>query len=102
MGRIILRVQFVGMILAFCSAAAARAETVVEFAVCRPDGRAAANVPIEVAPIDRIRFPDARNNKPTTITTDAEGTVRFPLVGAAARLRVTLPGVGYAVTDLFD
>jgi hypothetical protein len=102
MGRILLRAQAVGLIFAVCSAAAARAETIVEFAVRRPDGRAAANVAVEVALIDRIRFPTAQNNKPTTITTDAEGTARYPLVGPATRLRVTLPGEGCAVTDLFN
>ena len=101
MGRIILRAQVVGLVLASCSGAAAPAETVVEFAVRRPDGRAAANVPVEVAPVDRLRFPDARNNKPTTITTDAEATARFELVVPADRLRVTLPGVGFAVTEVF-
>jgi hypothetical protein len=81
--------------------ASAQSEIVVEFDVRGPDGQPIADTAVEVIPAERHPFPSAKGAAKQA-TTDADGRARVVLTEAANRLRVSVPGAGFAVTDGYD
>src|SRR4051812_29298169 len=88
------------MVTATICAATARAETVVEFIVRDLDGGPAANTVVSLTPAGRISH--GHETPETKVTTDADGRAQYAPNVLTSRLRVTVPGVGFAVTDAFD